>query len=197
MTDPHDDPFGVDRLDGHTLEQLSDYLDAGRVPYDASIEESAGCQIALAALERLRTASLEALAEADDAPPPDETWVQAVMAGIVMDAHAGRDIPVSHPDPRVRLAVTEGALRELVRSIGDAVPGVLIGRVKLAGDVETLGAPIAVELAITVGYGTAIPVAAATVRERVREALHRHADLSVAEIVVTVTDIHHLPEEPA
>ena len=41
---------GFEDLDGHTIEELSDYLDAGRTPVDASIEGSPGCRIALDAL---------------------------------------------------------------------------------------------------------------------------------------------------
>lgn len=192
--EPHD-PFDVEHLDGHTLEQLSDYLDAGRFPRDPSIEDSAGCQIALAALERLRASSWAVLdAQAADADR-EETWIAGVMASIALDAHAGRDIPLPHPDPRVHLAVTEGAVRELVRSVGDALPGMLIGRVRLTGEVETAGAPVVVEVSATVRYGTPIPEAAERLRTDVREALERHTALIVDDIIVTVTDIHEIPED--
>ena len=39
-------------LDGHSIEELSDYLDAGRQPRNESIESSAGCQIALDSLAK-------------------------------------------------------------------------------------------------------------------------------------------------
>ena len=195
MTDIPLDPFEEDRLDGHTVEELSDYLDAGRLPADPSIDGSAGCQIALAALERLRSASMVAFEEAERRSSGDDGWIRRVMADIAMDAHAGRDIRVHHDDPRVHLAVTEGAVRELVRSVGDGIPGVLTGRVRLVGDVETPGEAIAVQVTVTVAYGTPIPPLAERVRETVREAIRTHTDLEVTEVSVTVTDVHGLPEE--
>ncbi|WP_378146261.1 hypothetical protein ACFJGV_01425 [Cnuibacter sp. UC19_7] len=195
MTDEQRDLFDEERLDGHTVEELSDYLDAGRLPADPTIDDSAGCQIALAALERLRATSLSALDAAESATPHDESWIRSVMADIAMDAHAGRDIPIPYPDPAVRLAITEGAVRELVRSVGDAQEGLLVGRVRLVGDVETLGAPVGLQITVTVRYGYEIPVVVAALRGAVRAALLHHVVLDVDDIEVTVTDIHGLPEE--
>ena len=39
-----------DDLDGHTIDELADYLDAGMQPADPSIDDSAACQNALAAI---------------------------------------------------------------------------------------------------------------------------------------------------
>ncbi|MEB4613714.1 hypothetical protein OOT08_03585, partial [Leucobacter sp. M11] len=70
-------------LDGHTIEELSNYLEAGRAPADPSIDGSPGCKIALDALERLRTLSPELLAADTEAEPePEESWVQSILAGI-------------------------------------------------------------------------------------------------------------------
>jgi len=64
MTSP-DEPFVAFDLDssdrelahlaGHTIEDLSDYLDRGRTPADPTIDDSPECQIALRSLQRLRT----------------------------------------------------------------------------------------------------------------------------------------------
>ena len=76
MTEP--DPVRLDSLepedlDGHTIDELADYLDAGMLPADPSIDESAACQNALAAIVRLRQSSLGSLeaAAANEAPADD------------------------------------------------------------------------------------------------------------------------------
>lgn len=56
-----------DNLDGHSIEELSDYLDSGRTPRNRSIEASPGCQSALQAMERLRDLAGQ-LALADTSP---------------------------------------------------------------------------------------------------------------------------------
>ena len=56
-TDPPDGPARPDAdpadLDGHTIDELGEYLDRGRIPFDPSIEASPGCQLALQSMERL------------------------------------------------------------------------------------------------------------------------------------------------
>ncbi len=147
------DPSEAD-LDGHTIEELSEYLDRGRTPADPSIDESPGCRIALAALVRLRTVSqslLEADAEAEAAASVserDDRWVRRILGSISRDAHAGRDIPVRSDDPRATLVLTEGAVRGMVRAAGDGVGGVLLGRCRLDGDVTVPGNPIGVFIEI-------------------------------------------------
>src|SRR5690606_10365468 len=71
MTDDDATPLGLDPsdLDGHTIEELTDYLDAGREPANSSIDSSAGCVLALDALERLR-ALTPALMARDEAAEP-------------------------------------------------------------------------------------------------------------------------------
>lgn len=44
-------------------------------------------------------------------------------------------------------------MRGLVRSAGDAIPGVLIGRCRLDGDVTVPGSPIRIEAEVSVPYG--------------------------------------------
>ena len=48
-------------LDGHSIDELTDYLDAGMQPADPSIDDSPACQNALAAIIRIRHASLRSL----------------------------------------------------------------------------------------------------------------------------------------
>ncbi|MGO1768767.1 MAG: hypothetical protein ACTHZX_02330 [Microbacterium sp.] len=182
-------------LDGHTIEELSDYLDAGRTPPDPAIEASAGCRIALDALQRLRgfTTDLVAADEAAE-PEPDEGWVRGILAGITSDARAGRRIPLAPEEHDADLGITEGAVRGLIRAAEDAVPGVLVGRCRLDGDVTLPGMPIPVRVDVSVAYGARIPDAVAGIREEIAAILAAHTDLVVAAIDITVRDIHQLAD---
>lgn len=199
MNDDHENPdlrgLGLDPadLDGHTIEELGDYLEAGREPRIASIEESPGCQLALDALERLHGLG-GALMSADTAAEPavEEGWVDRILSGIAMDARAGRRIPFASDDPAVELAITEGAVRGLVRAAEEAVPGVLVGRCRLEGDVTTPGAPVRVEIDASVLHGEPILGLADRLRAEVDARLRRHTELTVAAIDVTVKDIREV-----
>ncbi|KRC47480.1 hypothetical protein ASE16_18870 [Leifsonia sp. Root227] len=187
MTDPL---LPADELiDGHTLDELSDYLAAGRTPADPAIDDSPECRAALTALERLGRVTRDLLDEEAAAAPADDDWVGRILTGIRLDVQSGRRIPIVHPDPAADLALTEGAVRALVRSVGDGIDGVLVGRCRLDGDVETPGAPIAVHLEISVRYGASMANAADEVRAAVIGELGRHAELTIASVDVVVTDV--------
>lgn len=185
-----------DDLDGHTIEELSDYLDGGRVPVDPSIEQSPGCLIALSGLERLRALTPELLA-ADTAaePEPDEGWVQRILTHIALDARAGRRIPVAARVPTADLGITEGAVRGVIRGAERTVPGVLVGRCRLTGDVTVPGEPIRVQLEVSVPYGEPVPGMVDRLRAEISARLAAHTTLHVAGIDITVHDIHRLPSE--
>jgi len=183
-----------DTLDGHTMDELGDYLDSGRQPRDESIENSPGCQLALEALARLRASTWAMLEiEAQDSPA-DDAWLGRVMAGIAREAHAGRDIPITHPDARVTLAVTEGSVRGLVRAAGDGIGGALVGSCTLIGDVTVAGEPIEVNVSVSVAFGENLPAVAQRIRERIAATLALHTELDVRGITVTVSDVHPATE---
>ncbi|MGK9148102.1 Asp23/Gls24 family envelope stress response protein [Plantibacter flavus] len=185
------DGLGSPDLDGHTIDELSDYLDSGREPRDPSIERSPGCQLALDALARLRAQTWSMLeAEAADTSDRDRDWMRAVLANISLEAHAGRDIPLSHPDPEVHLRVSEGSVRALIRSVGDGIGGVIVGRVSLDGDVTTLGAPVTVAITASAAFGTNLDRLAQLMRDRVTAQLALHTELNVVAVDVTILDIH-------
>jgi hypothetical protein len=193
MTEPDPvrlDSLEPDDLDGHSIDELADYLDAGMLPADPSIDESAACQNALAAIVRLRQSSLGSLeAAAADEPPADESWVSNVLANISIEARSGRDVPLRPEAPTERPVMTEGAIRSLVRSVGDGVPDALIARCRLEGDVVELGAPVRVVVEIAVRAGAPIPPVAAEVREAVAEVLATQTDLTVEAVDVVVRDL--------
>jgi uncharacterized alkaline shock family protein YloU len=178
-------------LGGHTIEELSDYLDADRSPRDASIEDSPGARTALDALARLRQESWAMVeAEALEQPSGDQTWIKNVLANISRESRAGRDIPVHHSDERVRLSVTEGSVRGLIRAAGDVVDGALVGKVDLLGDVTVPLEPITVNVSVSVEYGHNVPAAADALRAEIHSELVRNTELNVVGINITVQDIH-------
>ncbi|THG30006.1 Asp23/Gls24 family envelope stress response protein [Naasia lichenicola] len=182
--------FEPDELDGHTIEELSDYLDRDGQPVDPAIESSPDALLALAALRRLRDLSgslIEADARAE--PPRDDSWISGILANISIEARAGRDIPISHTSPTARLSITEGAVRGLIRAAGDSVEGVLVGRCRLEGDVTIADTPIAVTLEVAVLWGEQIPETTARLRSAVYSQLLRHTELRIASIDITVTDV--------
>ena len=181
-------------LDGHTIEDLADYLDSGRTPPDPSIEASPGCRQALDALERLRTLTQDHHA-ADTAAEAeaDEGWVQGILAGIALDARAGRRIPIATKDSRADLGISEGAVRGLIRAAESAVPGVLIGRCHLDGDVREPHAPVRVRVEASVPYGEPIPGLADRLRMEISGRLSTHTELAIASIDITVHDVQRPP----
>lgn len=193
-TGSHPLGFEPEDLDGHTMDELADYLDADRRPADPSIDSSPGCRIALDALERLRRLG-PALLDRDTAAEPqaDESWVASIIGGIARDARAGRRIPFPVSEPEDDLGITEGAVRGLVRSAGDAIPGVLIGRCRLDGDVTVPGSPIRIEAEVSVPYGRPLAPLAERLRAEIGDRLRGHTELNITEVDIIVHDVRDLP----
>lgn len=183
-------------LDGHTIEELSEYLEAGRLPADPLIDESAGCQIALDALERLRDLTPQLLA-ADTAAEPeaDELWVQRILTDITLDARAGRRIPIATEAANFDAGITEGAVRGLIRSAEQAIAGVILGKCTLDGDVTVIGEPIRVSVEMSVPYGTSMPALAERVRTEIWAYLTAHTTLNVTAVDVVIQDIQYSPKQ--
>lgn len=180
-----------DDLDGHTMEELGAYLDRGRVPRDASIEGSAACRLALSGMQRLRELSWDAMERrATDEPDRDSVWISGLLETIRAEVRSGRDVPVEHPDPRLRLTITEAAVRGLVRRVGDTMGGVVMGRCTLDGDVGEPGAPIRVEVTASIAYGLVAEDTADRLRARIEDALTRHTELVIDRIDVVFDDVH-------
>lgn len=185
-------------LHGHTIEQLSDYLDRGRVPADPSIDDSPECEIALRGLERLRRAQQALLAkDLKRESLRDDSWVASILDNITLEAHAGREIPLSHPSPTARLVVTEGAVRGVLREVGDRMQNLFVGRCVLVGDVSVPGTPISIMVDVTVFPGQNIPLLAEQLRHAMYVALHKYTELVVAAIDITVSDLQALPDSSA
>jgi len=172
----------------YTLDDLSDYLDSGRLPVNAEIEADAECQAVLASLERVGSLSRELVArDADENPTLDESWFGSLFATIALEVKAGKDIPLSSSDPHTSLSITEGAIRELVRAAGDSVDGVLVGSVRLSESV--------VDISISVLLGIPVTGAAEAVRQAVYSDLFKHTELAIDSVNVTVDDVHVIATE--
>ena len=176
---------------GFTLDDLSDYLDRGRVPAIRAIDESPECQAMLASIERMGSLTRDLVAQDQrEQPALEEGWLGGLLEAISREVRAGRDIPLTAPDPRATLTVTEGAIRELIRSAGDSVDGVLVGSCTLEGDVDAVGGLVTVALTISVVPQTPVVELAEQVRQKVYTQLLAHTELSIGSIDVTVSDIH-------
>lgn len=183
-------------LDGHSMEELSEYLDNGRRPYDASIEDSAASVLALAALQRLNGVAADLMERvAEPRPGAVDQWVAGVLTRISLDARAGRDLPLAAPPDGDALLVTEGALRSLVRGAGDRLPGTLIGRVTIDGDLGTPTAEVALRVEMDIVFGMPIPGAVDRLREAIAATIRRHTTFRTGSIDVVVRDLH-LPVAP-
>ena len=107
------DGDGEDLFDGYTLDQLSDYLDTGMEPRNPRIDRSAACQIALASLRSVRTATTAMLeTEAAKEPATDPAWLTIIMNSIGSTpdpgepSHSITRIPTSDsPPPKAPSAV--------------------------------------------------------------------------------------------
>jgi uncharacterized alkaline shock family protein YloU len=92
--------------------------------------------------------------------------------------------------------VTEGAVRGILRAAGDTVPGIIVGRCRLDGNVGEPRAPITVRVDATVLEGENIPALADRLRQSLQAALAQHTELAVAAIDITIQDLHRNPAAP-
>lgn len=195
---PNSSPLDDEGLDGFTVEGLSDYLDRGRQPRDPAIESSPAAQHALAALSRLRAVAPRIIDnDAEYFAPKHENWISRILDQIGVQAHAGRDIPITHDAPGADLSISEGAVRALVREAGDDTDGLLVERTHLEGDIETHGAPIEVRVVVSTFADVDTAKVISAFQQRVQESLRKHTDLSITRVVVRVHDSDVIDEDGA
>lgn len=180
-------------LDGYSLEDLTDYLEAGRTPPNPAIETSPGCRLALDALQRLRVFRADLVARDTAAESPaEDSWVQGILASISRDVRAGRRIPIRSADPRADLALTEGAVRGLIRAAESSVPGVLVGNTRIIGDVTVPDAQIQIGVDASVPYGERISELADRLRAAIGSQLRTHTDLNLTAVDIRIQDVQRL-----
>ncbi len=175
---------------GFGLDELAAYLERGRTPAIAAIDDNAECQAVLDSLERLGELSRELVERDATELPVDESWLAGILNAIAFEVRAGQDIEFPDAGAGTRLTITEGAVREVVRWAGDSVPDVLVGRVALLGDTGDPTAEIAVEVTISAAFPAPLAERADAVRVAIAGALIAHTPLRVTRIDVTVGEIH-------
>ncbi|WP_133163824.1 MULTISPECIES: Asp23/Gls24 family envelope stress response protein [Cryobacterium] len=186
MTSRHDDD-----ADNDLLEQLSEIMDRGESPTDDFLNKAPENRIAFDALTRFRSMAQNILDDdVASEPERDDSWVTGILSNIHREARAGRSIPVSHSSPKADLSLTEGAVRGLIRSAGDAVAGTFIGRCRLEGDVATPGSPVTVNVEASMFWGERMPQTAQHLREAITTSLLHHTELNIVAVNVTITDVH-------
>ncbi len=176
---------------GKSIDELSDYLSRERTPRDPEIETCPECLSALEGLNRIAQLSRDLIThDATLLPDPAESWFTNIIANIASEVRTGRSLPLHHDDSRVALSVTEGAVRTLVRSVGDEVDGVVIGRCDIAGDAETPHAPVEIMLTASLLWGLSAQETSHILRGRVHDALQKHTELNVTAINIEIDDLH-------
>ncbi|MEV7663848.1 Asp23/Gls24 family envelope stress response protein [Paenarthrobacter sp. NPDC089316] len=179
---------------GHSLAELSAYLDTGYIADPAHLEACPECQAGLASLRRLSELGNELLAsDLADAGTGNDDWMQSILDNLRLELRPGRSIPLRSADPKDALWETEGSVSALIRSVADSLPGTAAGKCRLNGDLTEPGAAITVEVEIAVIYGHSIEERAAALRNALSEMLAVQTELNIQAIDITVTDVLELP----
>lgn len=187
---------------GHTLDQLTDYLDAGRQPADPYIDTCAECQSALHALEQLNSLTSELVdQDSREQSEADADWLGSIFSNIAFEARSGRSIPIdsalpgdASSEPRDELSQTEGAVISLIRTAGDELANAMIGRCRLEGDVTDPGAEIRVDIRVTALWGLSLQKLAKELRRKIRVTLALHTQLTISGIDIAIIDIQQAEE---
>ncbi|MGR0161953.1 Asp23/Gls24 family envelope stress response protein [Paenarthrobacter nitroguajacolicus] len=192
-----------DALDcGHSLAELSSYLDTGQIADPAHLRLCPECQAGLASLRRLSELGSELLSsDLADAGSGNDDWMQSILDNLRLELRPGRNIPLRAENPHDTLWETEGSITALIRSVADALPGTAAGRCRLHGDItgadtSTAEAGITVDVEIAVVYGHPMEDRAAQLRRELAKTLAFQTELHVEAINITVTDVLEPPANP-
>lgn len=185
---------------GHSLDELSDYLAAGKSPADPYIDSCAECQNALRALEQLNSLTSELVDfDSKEHSDADTDRLGSIFSNIALEARSGREIPLEAPptvesDESDELSQTEGAIISLIRAAGDQLENAMIGRCRLEGDVTDPNAEIRVDIRVTAFWGQPLQGLAGQLRKKVRTALEMHTQFVISGIDIAIVDIQQMDE---
>lgn len=154
------------------------------------------CSRKINSLTKLRNIATQAFDHETVEQASDSGWMDQMLSNLAFEARAGRSIPLESPLKDLTLSQTEGAIVAAARAVADQLDEVIIGRCRLVGDLETLGAPIEVEVTASVQFGAYIPDLAQALRASIRQELERVSELNVTAINITIQDLHTKPQEP-
>lgn len=80
---------------GHTLEELSQYLDTGDFPDPRHLETCPDCRNGLDSLRRLSTAGSELFSkDLAEAGSGNDDWMKDILANLKLELRPGRSIPL-------------------------------------------------------------------------------------------------------
>lgn len=182
---------------GHSLSELSAYLDTGTIDDPRHLETCPECQAGLASLQRLSELGNDLLqSDVADAGSGNDDWMQSILDNLRLELRPGRNIPLHSDHPDDALWETEGAVAALIRTVADSFPGTAAGKCRLHGDVTAPGAEITVEVELAVVYGHSMDERASALRQELAEALAFHTELNVQAIDITVTDVLEPTPDP-
>ncbi|GAA2855425.1 Asp23/Gls24 family envelope stress response protein [Paenarthrobacter ilicis] len=182
---------------GHSLAELSAYLDTGEIDDPRHLDSCPECQAGLASLRKLSALGSDLVsADVAEAGSGTDDWMQSILDNLKLELRAGRSIPLEAEHPEDTLWETEGSVSALIRSVADSLPGTAAGKCRLHGDVTVPGAPITVEVEIAVVYGNPLVTRAAELRDQLEEALSIHTELTIDAINISVTDILERVDPP-
>ncbi|MGG5173190.1 Asp23/Gls24 family envelope stress response protein [Pseudarthrobacter sp. J1738] len=183
---------------GVTLEQLSEHLQTDApsttgspaAGLESHIRQCPQCRHRVAALQQLNGFTKELIThETEEAGGPDTSWLEEMLSNLNLETKAGRSIPLASSRESDALSQTEGSVIALIRSAGDAVAGIAIGRCRLVGDVTVLGELITINITVTAIWGHTITETTRSLRSAVAQALATHTELNIEGINITVNDI--------
>lgn len=160
------------------------------------IDSCPECSRKIASLTKLRTIATTSFEEDVKEQESDQNWMDRLLNNLAFEARAGRSVPLESPLKELSISQTEGAIVAAARAVADQLDEVIIGRCRLVGDVEILGAPIEVEVTASVQFGAYIPDLAQALRTSVRQELERVSELNITAINITIQDLHSTPQEP-
>jgi len=92
------------------------------------------------------------------------------------------------------LGITEGAVRGMIRGAEEVVPGVLVGRTRIDGDVTVPGEPVRIQVDASIAYGRSIPATAEALRSEIHRRLSAQTTMNVDAIDIAVRDVQRLSE---
>lgn len=159
------------------------------------IDSCPECTRKIASLSKLHDLAATALDRETQEQEADTSWVDSLLNNLVFEARSGRSIPLEAPSERVRLSQSEGAVVAAARAVADRIEGVMIGRCRLVGDVQTYGAPVTVQVTVSVCLGQQIPLLIQLLREALTSEFSRVSELNITGIDITVQDLHTKNQE--
>ncbi|MER7764116.1 Asp23/Gls24 family envelope stress response protein [Streptomyces sp. NPDC097619] len=191
---PDDEPFETLAC-GRDLAHVWEQATEGADPHTATCVH---CQSALADLQRLRAAALTPpRTPTTDTDSDTAALARRIMDMVRLELRPGRDLPLGDADEDHW--IYESVAARLLREAAEQVPDVRAGscRVSPPGTrTQPARGPVVVRLDITVALGRDLPDVTRAVREAVSAAARDRLGLDIAELHVTVTDLHDRPDRP-